>query len=151
MFFGFKKKVLISQKEFQYFTYSDFNHKIKSLKNICCNSILVTTDAVSFYPSILHESGLNGIKEALDNREKKSISTYDILKILGLVFSGKFKQQLPDAAIGTKCAALYACIFMDKVEADFAESQKRKPMVWFLYTDDIFYFNSWREEVTAVP
>ena len=28
-------------------------------------------------------------------------------------------------AIGTKCAA-YACIFMDKVEIDFLESQKLK-------------------------
>ena len=35
-------------------------------------------------------------------------------------------------AIGTKCAA-YACIFMDKVEIDFLESQKLK------YIDDIFF------------
>ena len=59
--------------------------------------------------------------------------------MLELVFNGKIKQQLSDTAIGTKCAPLYACIFMDKVETGFVESQKHKLMIWFLYIDDIFF------------
>ena len=48
-------------------------------------------------------------------------------------------------AIGTKCAA-YACIFMDKVEIDFLESQKVNPMVWFRYIDDIFFIWTYGEQ-----
>ena len=40
---------------------SDCANKIKSLKNIRINSILVTTDVVVLYPSILHELGLNSV------------------------------------------------------------------------------------------
>ena len=58
--------------------------------------------------------------------------------------NGNIKQQLSGTAIGTKCAPPYACIFMDKVETDFLESQKLKPMVWFRYTDD-----SWQTGTSA--
>ena len=43
-------------------------------------------------------------------------------------------------AIGTKLAATYTCIFMDKVETSFPETQEMKPLVWFRYTDDLFWF-----------
>ena len=62
-----------------------FINKIKNLKNIPSNSILVTPDVVGLYPSIPHESGLNAIKEALENRAKKSVPTSDILKMLEFV------------------------------------------------------------------
>ena len=51
---------------------SDFINKIKSLNHIPSNEVLVMADVVSLYLSIPHESGLNAIKEALDNREKNS-------------------------------------------------------------------------------
>ena len=50
----------------------DFINKIKSLNHIPSNEILVMADVVSLYLSIPHESGLNAIEEALDNREKNS-------------------------------------------------------------------------------
>ena len=40
---------------------------------------------------------------------------------------------------GTKRAPPYAYTFIVKVETDFLESQKLKPMVWFRYIDDIFF------------
>ena len=43
-------------------------------------------------------------------------------------------------AIGTKLAPTYTCIFMDKVETSFLETQEMKPLVWFRYTDDLFWF-----------
>ena len=71
------------------------------IENICSNSILVTTDLVGLYPSIPHELGLNALKEGLDNRERKSIPTEDILKMLEFLlnknyieFNGKGRQQL---------------------------------------------------------
>ena len=60
---------------------SDFISKNKSLNNLLINSILVKADGVSLYPSIPHESDLNAIKEALDNRERKSVPTEDIIKM----------------------------------------------------------------------
>ena len=44
-----------------------FINKIKCLKNIPSNSILVTADVIVLYPSIPHKSGLNAINEALGN------------------------------------------------------------------------------------
>ena len=64
---------------------NDFINKIKNLKNIPSNSILVTADVVSLCSSIPHESGLNAIKETLENRARKSAPTSDILKILEFV------------------------------------------------------------------
>ena len=125
---------------------NDFINKIKNLKNIPSNSILVTADVVGLYPSIPHESGLNAIKEALENRARKSVPTSDILKMLKFVlknnyfeFNGNVKQQLSSKAIGTKCGSPYACIFTDKVGKNFLESQKLKLMVWFQYIDGIFF------------
>ena len=46
-------------------------------------------------------------------------------------FNGNVKQQLSGTTIGTKCAPPYACIFTDKVEIDFLESEKLKPMISF--------------------
>ena len=111
---------------------NDFINKIKNLKNIPSNSILVTADVVGLYSSIPHELGLNAIKKALENRESKSVSTSDVLKMLGFVlennyfeFNGNVKQQLSSTAIGTKCAPPYACIFMNKVEIGLLESVTR--------------------------
>ena len=55
-------------------------------------------------------------------------------------FNGNVKQQLSGTAIEAKRARLYACIFMNKVEIGFLESQKLKPMALLRYIDDIFFF-----------
>ena len=80
---------------------SDFINKVKSLNHIPSNSILDMADVVGLCLSIPHQSGLNAIKEALDNRERKSIHTEDILKMLEFElkknyfeFNIKVKQQL---------------------------------------------------------
>ena len=64
---------------------NDFISKIKNLTNIPSNSTLVTADAVGLYPSNPDESGLNAIKEALENRTRKSVPTSEILKMLEFV------------------------------------------------------------------
>ena len=69
-----------------------------------------------------------------------------ILKMLEFVlknnyfeFNGKLNNSLLGLTIGTKCAPPYACIFMDKVDTGFLESQKHKPMVWFRYIDSVLF------------
>ena len=68
---------------------TDFINKIKNLKNISSKSILATAD-VGVDPSISHESGLNAIKEALENRKYKSVLTSDILKMLEFLLKNNY-------------------------------------------------------------
>ena len=70
-----------------------------------------------------------------------------VLKNNYFEFNGKVKQQLLGAPILTKSAPpLDACIFMDKVETGFLESQKRKSMAWFLYIDGIIFISTPRKK-----
>ena len=89
------------------------------------------------------------MKNALDNRENKSISTEDLIKMARFVlqnnyfeFNGIVKQQISGTAIGTKFAPTYACIFMDKLETDFLNTQEYLPLVWYRYIDDIFFIST---------
>ena len=89
------------------------------------------------------------MKDALDNRENKPVSTEDLIKMARLVlqnnnfeFNGIVKQEIAGTAIGTKFAPKYACIFMDKLESDFLNTQEYLPLVWYRYIDDIFFI--WR-------
>ena len=122
------------------------NWNVVSIPN---GAILVTSDVLALYPSIPHEAGLTALKDALGNRENKSISTEDIIKMACFVlqnsyfeFNGIVKQQISGAAIGTKFAPTYACIFMDKLETDFLNTQEYLPLAWYRYIDDIFFI--WR-------
>ena len=52
-------------------------------------------------------------------------------------------QQSSGTATGTKFAPPYACLFMDRIENDFLDSEIFKPWLWLRYTDDIFFI--WTE------
>ena len=54
-------------------------------------------------------------------------------------FNGIVKQQISGTAIGTKFARTYACIFMDKLETDFRNTQEYLSLVWYRYIGDIFF------------
>ena len=117
---------------------NDFIKKIKHLKNIPDNAILVTADVVGLYPSIPHEAGLRALKEVLDRREEKKISTEDLVKMAEFVlknnyfeFNGQVKHQISATIIGTKLSPTYACIFMDEIETKFLQTQEFQPLVWF--------------------
>ena len=114
---------------------------------------MITADVVGSYPSIPHEAGLKALKEALNNRTNKKVSTEDLVKLAKFVFknnyfkfNGKVKQQISGTAIGTKFALPYACIFMNEVETSFLEAQEMKPLVWFRYIDDVFFIWTHRQE-----
>ena len=137
----------IMRKGWSYFKDSqDFVNKSRKLGKIPDNAILVTADVVGLYPSIPHNVGLRALKEALDKREQKKIPTEDLVQMADSVlknnffeFNNQIKQQISGTAIGTKCAPTYACIFMDKVETEFLETQRDKPFWWVRYIDDIFF------------
>ena len=131
---------------------NDFKNKIKNIK-IPNNALLVTADVVGLYPSIPHESGLNALREALEQRSRKEIPTENLIKMAEFVlknnffeFDSKVFQQIAETAIGTKFVPPYACIFMDQLETKFLETPTFKPLVWFRYIDDIFFIWTHGEE-----
>ena len=123
-----------------------FLEKIKTLRCIPDNALLVTADVVGLYPSIPHQAGLIALKEALDKRLLKKIPTDDLIKMAEFVLSNNFFefnsdtfQQISGTAIGTKFAPPYACIYMDQVEQKFLATQINQPLIWLRYIDDIFF------------
>ena len=58
-------------------------------------------------------------------------------------FDSKVEQQISGSGIGTRFAPPYACVFIDKVEIDFLETQTVTPLVWLRYIRNIFFI--WNE------
>ena len=69
---------------------NDIITKIKHLKNIPDNALLVTADVAGLYPSIPHEAGLRALKEVLDRREDKKISTEGFVKMAEFVLKNNY-------------------------------------------------------------
>ena len=46
-------------------------------------------------------------------------------------FDSKVYQQKQRAAIRTKVAPHFACMYMDEVKQTFLEMQSKKPLIWF--------------------
>ena len=91
----------------------DFIKKLNNINYIPQDVRMVTADLVGLHPSISHDAGLEAIRKALDNREKKKISNDDLTKMAELVlknsyfeFNGKVKEQIFRAAIGTRFTPL---------------------------------------------
>ena len=122
----------------------NFLKKIKNISSILEDTVLVTADIVSLYPSLPHTAGLVAFRDALDNREVEKTPTEDLVKMAEFVlrnnyfeFNGSIKQQLSGTTIGKKFAPPYACIFMDKLETNFLKTQTLGPLMWFRYIDDV--------------
>ena len=63
-----------------------------------------------------------------------------VLKSNFFEFNRNTKQQISRAAIGTKCAPTYACIFMDELERDPLETTDHQPFLWLRYIDRCITF-----------
>ena len=69
-----------------------------------------------------------------------------VLKNNYFKFNRQIKQQISGTAIGAKFAPPYACLFLDKIETAFFQTQELQPLVWFRYIDDIFFIWTHSEE-----
>ena len=87
---------------------SYFLERIKNIRSIPYNAMLVTTDVVRLYPSIPHSAGLNSLKKPLENRINKQIPTSDLVKITKFVLSDNYFE------------------FSEKVAANIRSSYRRK-------------------------
>ena len=124
---------------------NDFLRKIANLPPLPEDLIFCTIDVVGLYPNIPHDEGLKAVRNALDSREDKTISTESLLELAECVLKNnifehntKFFKQVRGTAIGTKMAPPYAIIYMDELERGFLENYHLQPLVWWRYIDDIF-------------
>ena len=109
-FLDYKLKPVM-QKGKSYITNSGhFLEKNKNIITLPENTIPVTTDVVSLYPSIPHEAGLSALKEALEHRFLK-IPTENLIKMAEFVlnnnlfeFNNKVFQQISGTTIGANFA-----------------------------------------------
>ena len=62
-----------------------------------------------------------------------------ILKKIFFEFETKIIQQISGTAVGTKFAPPYACLFTDRIENVFLDSEIVKSWLWSRYIDDKFY------------
>ena len=131
----------------------DFLEKLKTLGNIPPNAILVTADVVGLYPSIPYDAGLKALYEKLEERTEKKIPSVNLVEMADFVlknnffeFDTKIIQQISGTAIGTKFAPPYACLFMDRVENEFLDSELVKSWLWLRYIDDVFFIWTESEE-----
>ena len=123
----------------------DFIKKFKKIKEVANDAIMVTADVFGLYPIIHHDFGLEALRKTLDERVNKKMVLWTLLKwqnlfwkITTLNLMVKLNNNFLATAIGTKFAPPYTCIFMEKVETEFLESQVYRLLVWFRYIDDVF-------------
>ena len=107
-----------------------FLSKLKNLKKVPDNAILVPADAVVLYHSIPHNEDLEVLKEQLDNFDEKSIPIEDLIKMAEFVlknnysdFNSNVKYQIPGTAIGANFDPPYACIYIDYMKNQFLKNE----------------------------
>ena len=88
-------------------------------------------DVVGLHPSIPHEAGLKALRKVLVKREKHTLPSSELIRMTDFVlknnyfeFNGQIKQQISSTTIGTMFTLPYMCLFMDKIETAFLETQE---------------------------
>ena len=110
----------------------DTNHflrKIKELGQLPEGTILCTNDVVGLYPNIPHDEGLAFLKDFLDSRVDKQVTTDTLIELTELDFSDKTYKQIRGTAIGTKFAPTCAVLFMATSDEKILSKVKKKPSV----------------------
>ena len=108
--------------------------------------LLCKVDVVGLYLNIPHEEGLYALRERLNERMEKHVSSdtlcdlaEDVLKSNFLKFDKKTVKQKRGTAIGTKFAPPYSILFMAELEEEILRKAEFKPYLWWRYIDDIFF------------
>ena len=100
---------------------------------------------VGLYRNILHEESLSALRNRLETRKGKYVSTETIIDLAELVlknntftFEKKTLKQKRGTAIVTKFAPPYSILFMAEIEEKIIKEPEYKPYLWWRYIDDIF-------------
>ena len=138
-------KLIMQQKGSYIKDSGDFIKKLKEIKKVANDAIMVMADVFGHYPIIRHDVGLEALRKTLDERVNKKMVLRTLIKwqnlfwkITTLNLMVKLNNNFLATAIGTKFAPPYTCIFMEKVETEFLESQVYRLLVWFRYIGDVF-------------
>ena len=120
--------------------------KIKEFGQLPEGTILCTIDVVGLYLNIPHDKGFVFLKDFLDSRISKEVTTDTLIKLAELVlknsifeFFNKTYKQIRGTGSGTKFAPPYTALFMAALEKKILNKVKKKPNVWWRYIDDIFF------------
>ena len=126
----------------------DTNHYLKNLKELGSlpkNAVLCTIDVVGLYPNIPHKEGLASIRNHVDNRENKEVTTDTLVELADIVLKNNYFQfldktfkQKRGTAIGIKFAPPYSILFMADLEKRLLFDIDLKPYIWWRYIDYIF-------------
>ena len=132
---------------------NNFLKKLRDLPYLPEDSIICTIDVVGLYPSIPNEEGLRFLRNVLENRSNKNVSTDTLIELAELVlksnhfeFNERYLKQIRGTAIGTKFAPPYAIIYMVALEEYFLETLIKKPWLWWRYIDHIFMISEHGED-----
>ena len=108
----------------------DFIKELKEIKEVANDAIMVTADVFGLYPIIRHDVGLEALRKTLDEQVNKKMVLRTLLKwqnlfwkITTLNLMEMLNNNFLTTAVGTTFAPPDACIFMEKVEIEFLESQ----------------------------
>ena len=98
------------------------------------DSIIRTIDVVGLYPSTPKKEGQRFLRNVLEKRSTKNISTDTLIEIAELVLQNNYFEfnepqlkQIRGTAITTKFAPPYAIIYMAVLQEDFLETLIKKP------------------------
>ena len=115
---------------------SDFLTRITEIKDLPEDALLVSFDVVGLYPQIPNEESIDIMKEFLNQREVKDISTKSLCDLATIILKNNFFEineevyhQLLGTAIGTKFAPTYANLFMAGLEKKIFENTNFKPLL----------------------
>ena len=118
--------------------------KNSDLPDLPEESIICAIDVVGLYPSIPNEVDLRILRNVLEKRSNKNVSTNTLIELAELVlqnnyfeFDERYLKQIRGTAIGTKFTPPYTVIYMAAVEDNFQETLIKKPWLWWRYIDDI--------------
>ena len=126
----------------------DTNHFLTELNTVPAaeskGSYLVTLDVRSLYTNIPNEEGVNVIKNLLQ-RKQSNLTTvitaflWLILTLNNFIFNGSNFLQTSGVAMGTKCAVIYANLFMSNFEeSHIYQLINGKCPFYKRFIDDIF-------------
>ena len=130
----------------------DTNHflrKIKESGQLPEGSILCTTDVVGLYPNIPHGEGLAFLKDFLDSRVDKQVTTDTVIELAEPVLkntifeiSDKTYKQIHRTAIGTKFDPPHAVLFMAALEEKILSKVKRNRVLGEGILTAYFFFGN---------
>ena len=132
---------------------TDLLNKIKHIKRIPHNVILVTMDVRSLYFYIKHNDGISVSRESLENRVSKQPPTEvittlmnNILTLNNFNFNGRHFLQIKGCAMCIVAAPSYATIYMGQFEETHIYPKINNDCLFYArYIDDIFFIYTGQE------